>query len=107
VVWDTSTFNQVGKVEDLVESLKNVTIWSLSWESITFDETKNWIEIQKIYDEIVFIQMQTSLSITEYIKKINSNWIKYSEISPVSFLNAIPFKDWDAFVILEPDAEKI
>lgn len=107
VVWDTLTFNQVEKVKDLVESLKYVTIWSLSWESITFDETKNWIEIQKIYDEIVFIQMQTSLSITEYIKKTINEWIKYSEISPVSFLDAIPFKDWDAFIILEPDAEKI
>lgn len=82
-------------------------IASLAGANSIFNQKGERSEIQKVYDEIVFNQSQTSFSLSEYLNRQFENEKAAEEIAPVSFVSAEPLEENDVFLILESDAEKI
>ncbi len=89
------------------EEKSECIIASLAGENSIFNQKGERSETQKVYDEIVFNQSQTSFSLSEYLNKQFENEKATEEIAPVSFVCAEPLEENDVFLILESDAEKI
>lgn len=81
----TSMFELMQKFEKFLEDFPNVKISSLSWRYYGMDRDNNRERIQKSYDEIMFGQLQTSDTPSEYIAKQYEQEITDEFISPVSF----------------------
>lgn len=93
-------------LEEQEENSKCI-IASLAGAQSIFNQKAEREETQKVYDEIVFNQSQTSFSLTEYLEKQFENEKAAEEIAPVSFVSAEPLEENDIFLILESDGEKI
>ncbi len=89
------------------EEKSECIIASLAGANSIFNQKGERSETQKVYDEIVFNQSQTSFSLSEYLNKQFENEKATEEIAPVSFVSAEPMEENDVFLILESDAEKI
>lgn len=68
-----------------LEKFPNVKISSLAWRYYGMDRDNNRDRIQKSYDEIMFGQLQTSDTPSEYIAKQYEQEITDEFIKPVSF----------------------
>ncbi len=79
----------------LSEKFPNVTIASLAWRYFGMDRDNNRERIQKSYDEIMFGQLQTSDSPSEYIAKQYELGIMDEFLPPVCFMNAEQIEDGD------------
>lgn len=71
--------------EKFLTKFPNVKISSLAWRYYGMDRDNNRERIQKSYDEIMFGQLQTSDTPSEYIAKQYEQLITDEFISPVSF----------------------
>ena len=71
--------------EKFLTKFPNIKISSLAWRYYGMDRDNNRDRIQKSYDEIVFGQLQTSDTPSEYIAKQYEQWIMDEFIKPVSF----------------------
>lgn len=82
--------------EKFLTKFPNVKISSLSWRYYGMDRDNNRDRIQKSYDEIVFGQLQTSDTPSEYIAKQYEQSITDEFIKPVSFTRGDQIEDDDA-----------
>lgn len=82
--------------EKFLEKFPNVKISSISGRYFGMDRDNNRDRIQKSYDEIVFGQIQTSDSPSEYIKKSYEKLINDEFILPVCFTDGDQIEDDDA-----------
>ena len=107
LVYDNAEIDlyKIEKIEELVWKNNRLVVASLAQSSSVFNESVDWRELQKWYDEIWFFQIQTSLKASEYLKKCLEEWKDY--IDPVSFINSQAIEDWDICIIWELDQEKI
>lgn len=71
--------------EKFLKAFPNVKISSLAWRYYGMDRDNNRERIQKSYDEMVFGQLQTSDTPSEYIAKQYEQLITDEFIKPVSF----------------------
>ena len=97
----------VAKLLETQEKKSGCIIASLAGANSIFNQKGEWNETQKVYDEIVFNQSQTSFSLGEYLEKQFEQGKSAEEIAPVSFVSAEPLEEKDVFLFLENDAEKI
>lgn len=97
----------VAKLLENWENKAEYIIASLAGANSIFNQKGEWSETQKVYDEIVFNQSQTSFSLSEYLEKQFEQNTLDEEIAPVSFVSAEPLEANDTFLLLESDAEKI
>ncbi len=85
---DRAPDSMLGLMKDFEIFLKkfpNVKISSLAWRYYGMDRDNNRERIQKSYDEIMFGQLQTSDTPSEYIAKQYEQGIQDEFIKPVSF----------------------
>ena len=75
--------------EKFLTKFPNVKISSLAWRYYGMDRDNNRERIQKSYDEIVFGQLQTSDTPSEYIAK------QYEQLITDEFLLPVSFTRWD------------
>ncbi len=89
---DTRTFLGLFKEfkKNFIDKNENLVVSSISWRYFAMDRDNNWERIKKAYDEIIYWNNITDLSIEEYIEKSYNNDITDEFISPVSF------KNWDS-----------
>lgn len=99
--------NDTKILQNLLKKYDNLTLASLAGSMSIFNQQEARRETQKVYDEIVFNQSQTSFSLDEYLFKQKENNIQPIDIAPVSFVEAEPLEDNDCMLILETDAENI
>jgi len=86
--------------ETLLKKYPNVKISSLAWRYYGMDRDNNRDRIQKSYDEIVFGQLQTSDTPSEYIAKQYEQGIMDEFIAPVSFTWGEQIESGDAVFFL-------
>jgi len=79
-----------------LKKFPNVKISSLAWRYYGMDRDNNRERIQKSYDEIMFGQLQTSDTPSEYIAKQYEQGITDEFIKPVSFTRWEQIEDGDA-----------
>lgn len=82
--------------EKFLTKFPNVKISSLAWRYYGMDRDNNRERIQKSYDEIVFGQLQTSDTPSEYIAKQYEQLITDEFIKPVSFTRGDQIESDDA-----------
>lgn len=104
---EKETLLSAAKRLEAQEEKSECIIASLAGEKSIFNQKGERSETQKVYDEIVFNQSQTSFSLSEYLEKQFEHEKSAEEIAPVSFVCAEPLEENDVFLILESDAEKI
>jgi len=86
--------------EVYIQQFPNVNISSIAWRYYGMDRDNNRDRIQKSYDEIVFGQLQTSDTPSEYIAKQYEQGITDEFIKPVSFTRWEQIEDDDAVIYL-------
>lgn len=86
--------------ESFLEQFPNVKISSLAWRFYGMDRDNNRERIQKSYDEIMFGQLQTSDTPSEYIAKQYELEITDEFIPPVSFTRGEQIESDDAIFYL-------
>ena len=84
------------KFEKFLIKFPNVKISSIAWRYYGMDRDNNRERIQKSYDEIVFGQLQTSDTPSEYIAKQYEQGITDEFIKPVSFTGWEQIENGDA-----------
>lgn len=82
--------------EKFLEKFPNVKISSLAWRYYAMDRDNNRERIQRSYDEIMFGQLQTSDTPSEYIAKQYELEITDEFITPVSFTRGEQVESDDA-----------
>lgn len=86
--------------EIYLQQFPNVKIASLSGRYYGMDRDNNRERIQKSYDEIMFGQLQTNDTPSEYIAKSYEKDIADEFLLPVSFMEGEQIEDWDAIFFL-------
>ncbi len=86
--------------EKFLENYPNVVIASFAGRYYAMDRDNNRERIQKAYDEMVFWQLQTNDSPSEYIFKSYEKEITDEFIEPVSFMDWEQIESWDAVIFL-------
>lgn len=82
--------------ETFLQKFPHVTIASLSWRYYGMDRDNNRERIQKSYDEIMFGQLQTSDTPSEYIAKQYELGLTDEFLPPVCFMTAEQIEDGDS-----------
>ena len=75
--------------ETFLQKFPNVKISSLAWRYYGMDRDNNRDRIQKSYDEIMFGQLQTSDTPSEYIAK------QYEQLITDEFIKSVSFTRWE------------
>ena len=95
-----SAYDLMLKFEEELLAYPHVKIASLAWRYYGMDRDNNRERIQKSYDEIMFGQLQTSDTPSQYIAKQYEQNIGDEFLLPVSFIGAEQIDDNDAVIHL-------
>ena len=90
-----SAYELMKAFEQSLTKFPNVKISSFAWRYYGMDRDNNRDRIQKSYDEIVFSQLQTSDTPSEYIAKQYEQGITDEFIKPVSFVDGEQIESGD------------
>lgn len=86
--------------EQYIQKFPNVVISSLGGRYYGMDRDNNWERIQKSYDEIMYGQLQTNDSPSEYIEKSYEKELTDEFLIPVSFMDGEQIEDNDTVFFL-------
>ncbi len=86
--------------KNVLSNYDNIKVSSIAWRYYAMDRDNNWDRVKKAYDEIVFANNKTNLSVIEYVKKSYENWLTDEFIIPAGFSDWKQVSDSDSVFFL-------